>query len=79
MENCTRLLPLAIDGVFHVYDHIVGGVIVNDGAIIRGGPVIKAGVEVGRDAVVAMGSIVTKDVPADSVVIGSPARVKYSN
>jgi UDP-2-acetamido-3-amino-2,3-dideoxy-glucuronate N-acetyltransferase len=25
-----------------------------------------------------MGSVVTKDVPEDSVVIGSPARVRYS-
>jgi UDP-2-acetamido-3-amino-2,3-dideoxy-glucuronate N-acetyltransferase len=54
------------------------GVIVNDGAIIGGGAVIKAGIKVGRNAVIAMGSIVTRDVPADSVVIGSPARVKYS-
>ena len=53
------------------------GVIVNDGAIIGGGAVIKAGVQIVRNAVVAMGSVVTRDVPADSVVIGSPARVRY--
>jgi acetyltransferase-like isoleucine patch superfamily enzyme len=54
------------------------GVIVNDGAIVGGGAIIKAGIKIGRNAVVAMGSVVTRDVPADSVVIGSPARVKYS-
>ena len=54
------------------------GVIVKDGAIIGGGAVIKAGIQIGRNAVVAMGSVVTKDVPEDSVVIGSPARVRYS-
>jgi UDP-2-acetamido-3-amino-2,3-dideoxy-glucuronate N-acetyltransferase len=54
------------------------GVIVNDGAIVGGGAIIKAGIKVGRNAVIAMGSVVTKDVPADSVVMGSPARVKYS-
>lgn len=53
------------------------GVIVKDGAIIGGGAVIKAGIQIGRNAVVAMGSVVTKDVPEDSVVIGSPARVRY--
>ena len=54
------------------------GVIVHDGAIIGGGAIIKAGVVVGNDAVVAMGSVVTRDVPPSVVVIGSPARVKYS-
>ena len=54
------------------------GVIVNDGAIIGGRAVIKAGVVVGSNAVVAMGSVVTRDVPADVVVIGCPARIKYS-
>ena len=56
----------------------MSGVIVNDGAIIGGGAVIKAGVIVGSNAVVAMGSVVTRDVPAEVVVIGSPARIKYS-
>lgn len=36
---------------------------------------ILAGVSVGDDAVLAAGAIVTKDVPARSVVVGSPARV----
>jgi len=54
------------------------GVIVHDGAIIGGGAIIKAGVVVGNNAVVAMGSLVTRDVPPGVVVIGSPARVKYS-
>ena len=54
------------------------GVKVNDGVIIGGGAVVKAGVQIGRNAVVAMGSVVTRNVDADSVVIGSPARVRYS-
>src|SRR5919205_2332812 len=56
----------------------MSGVTVNDGAIIGGGAVVKAGVIVGSNAVVAMGSVVTRDVPAEVVVIGSPARIKYS-
>lgn len=36
---------------------------------------ILAGVSVGDDAVLAAGAIVTKDVPARSVVMGSPARL----
>src|ERR687892_1140167 len=54
------------------------GVVVEDGAIIGGRAVFKPGIRVGANSVVAMASVVTKDVPADSVVIGSPARVKYS-
>lgn len=36
---------------------------------------ILPGVTIGDDAVVAAASVVTKDVPADSIVVGSPARV----
>jgi acetyltransferase-like isoleucine patch superfamily enzyme len=54
------------------------GVVVEDGAIIGGGAIIKAGIVVGRNAVVAMGAVVTRDVPVNSVVVGSPARVRYS-
>jgi acetyltransferase-like isoleucine patch superfamily enzyme len=37
--------------------------------------VITAGVRIGEHAVVAAGSVVTKDVPAYSVVGGNPAKV----
>lgn len=36
---------------------------------------ILAGVTVGENSVVAAGSVVTKDVPANTVVAGNPARV----
>ncbi|HEX7257483.1 MAG TPA: acyltransferase [Nitrososphaeraceae archaeon] len=54
------------------------GVTVEDGAIIASRAVIKPGVTIGKNAVVGMGAVVTKDVPAETVVIGNPARVKYS-
>ncbi|HKW03784.1 MAG TPA: acyltransferase [Nitrososphaerales archaeon] len=54
------------------------GVTVEDGAIICARAVIKAGVRVGKNSVVAMGSVVTKDVPPDTVVLGVPARPVYS-
>ncbi|QHS58960.1 acyltransferase [Chitinophaga agri] len=37
--------------------------------------VLTAGVRIGQHAVVAAGSVVTKDVPAFSVVAGNPARL----
>ncbi len=54
------------------------GVTIEDGAIIGARAVIKAGVTIGKNSVVAMGSVVTKDVPPDSVVVGVPAKVKYT-
>ena len=54
------------------------GVTVKDNAIIGARAVIKAGVTVGKNSVVAMGAIVTKDVPENSIVMGSPASIRYS-
>ncbi len=54
------------------------GCVVEDGASIGARAVIKAGVKVGRGSVVAMGSVVTKDVPPDTVVAGVPAKPFYS-
>ena len=36
---------------------------------------VLAGVTIGENAIVAAGSVVTKDVPPDTVVAGSPARI----
>lgn len=36
---------------------------------------VLAGVTIGENAIVAAGSVVTKDVPPDMVVAGSPARI----
>ncbi|RAI82619.1 2,3,4,5-tetrahydropyridine-2,6-dicarboxylate N-acetyltransferase [Macrococcoides goetzii] len=50
-------------------------VIIEDDVLIGANAVILEGVRVGRGAVVAAGAIVTEDVPAGSVVAGTPARV----
>ena len=42
---------------------------------VGGGVVLCPGVEVGEEAFVAAGAVVTKDVPARAVVMGVPARV----
>lgn len=48
---------------------------IEDGADIGVGAIILPGVTVGRGAQVGAGAVVTRDVPAYTVVAGSPARV----
>lgn len=54
------------------------GVTIEDGAIIGSRAVIKAGITVGKNSVVAMGAVVTKDVAENTLVAGVPAKEKYS-
>ncbi len=54
------------------------GVTIEDGAVIGARAVIRAGVRIGRRSVVAMGAVVTRDVPPGKVVVGVPAKVVYT-
>jgi len=54
------------------------GVRLGRGAVIGAGAILLAGIEVGENAVVAAGSVVTRSVPPNSVVLGSPARVRMT-
>jgi len=54
------------------------GVHIGTHAIIGGGAVIKAGIKIGNQSVIGMGSVVINDVPSRMVVVGNPAKVKYS-
>jgi len=49
--------------------------IVRRGASIGSGSTILCGIEIGEDAIVGAGSVVTRDVPAGTIVAGNPARV----
>ena len=50
------------------------GVTVKKGGRIGAGSVILPGIVIGADGLVAAGSVVTRDVPARTIVLGSPAR-----
>lgn len=46
-----------------------------DNVWLGGGVVVCPGVTIGDNAVIGAGSVVTKDIPADALAVGNPARV----
>jgi len=50
--------------------------VVKKGASIGSGSTILSNVTIGKNAIVGAGSVVTKDVPANAIVAGNPARLK---
>ena len=50
-------------------------VVIGENSLIGINSVIMSGVTIGKNVVVGAGSIVTKDVPDDCIVAGSPARI----
>jgi len=59
----------------HGPDHELRGATLRRACRVGGGAVLVPGVEVGEEAFVAAGAVVTSDVPARAVVMGVPARV----
>jgi len=56
-------------------DWVVEKTLVKKGASIGSGATILANVTIGERAIVGAGSVVTRDVPPDVIVVGNPARV----
>jgi acetyltransferase-like isoleucine patch superfamily enzyme len=49
--------------------------LVKKGASIGSGATILSGISIGESAIVGAGSVVTKDVPANTIVAGNPAKL----
>jgi len=54
---------------------LIEGPTIRRGARVGGGAVLCPGIEIGEEAFVGAGAVVTKDVPPRALVVGNPARV----
>lgn len=80
-ENCTiswntqimdnDFHPIVVDGVPQPQS---APIVIEDHVWIGAGAIVLKGVTIGEGAIIAAGAIVTKDVPAKSIVAGSPAK-----
>lgn len=50
-------------------------IVIGDHCWLGGGVIVCPGVTIGDRAVIGAGSVVTRDIPADSVAAGNPARI----
>lgn len=74
--NDTYPRATAADGNLQTEkDWVVEPTVVKRGASIGSGATILSRVTIGENAIVGAGSVVTKDVPPNTIVAGNPARV----
>lgn len=75
--NCT----IGHDSVVQAYCelspgvHLSGHVALGPGCVLGTGAVVLPGVRIGANSVVGAGSVVTKDLPANVLAVGIPAKV----
>lgn len=62
------------NGKRHLYEY-AKPITIGDNVWIASNVVVSGGVTIGDNCVIGAGSIVTKDIPANTVAVGSPCRV----
>ena len=50
-------------------------IVIGDNVWLGGGAIVMPGVTIGENSVIGAGAVVTRDVPANVVAVGNPARV----
>ncbi len=56
-------------------NHFGKEIIIEDNVWIASGAIILQGVKIGTNSVIGAGSVVTKDIPSNSLAVGVPAKV----
>jgi len=64
-----------LDAVARRGEETARPIAIGDDVWIGGGAIVLAGVTIGDRSVIGAGSVVTKDVPSDVVVVGNPAKI----
>lgn len=74
--HCDPGLPIVLeDHVTIGHRAVIHSAHIEKGSLIGIGAIILNGVRIGASSIVGAGSVVTKDVPARSLVVGVPAKV----
>jgi maltose O-acetyltransferase len=50
-------------------------IVIGDNVWLGGGAIVLAGVTIGENSIIGAGAVVTKDIPANVVAVGNPAKV----
>jgi len=53
----------------------LGGVVIEENVSVGGNVTLLPGVTIGKDSLVGAGSVVVKNIPPRTVVVGNPAKV----
>jgi maltose O-acetyltransferase len=53
-------------------------IVIGDNVWLGGGAIVLPGVTIGENSVIGAGAVVTRDIPANAVAVGNPARVVRS-
>lgn len=53
-------------------------VVIEDDVVLGGGALVLPGVKIGKGAKIGSGAVVTKDIPAGTIVAGNPARLHHT-
>lgn len=67
------------DGSFEFCKTQTAPVIIGNNAWIGGGAIIMPGVTIGDNVVIGAGSVVTKDIPSNTIAYGNPCKVIREN
>ncbi|WP_432205453.1 sugar O-acetyltransferase (plasmid) [Cetobacterium somerae] len=75
LNAIDRFGKIKEDGTFEFCKTQTAPVIIGDNIWIGGGVIILPGVTIGNNVVIGAGSVVTKDIPSDSLAFGNPCKV----